>query len=60
MYDMEKLKPIALDDLIRLGSRHDGGYVLPRRAIAAMDILRRVCKRRRGVSDAQLPTGVSQ
>jgi hypothetical protein len=39
MYDMEKLKPITLDDLIRLGSRHDGGYVLPRRAIAATDIL---------------------
>jgi hypothetical protein len=30
MYGMEKLKPVALDDLVRLGSRHDGGYVLPR------------------------------
>jgi hypothetical protein len=27
MYDMGKLKPVALDDLIRLGSRNDGGYV---------------------------------
>jgi hypothetical protein len=39
MYDVEKLKPVALDDLIRVGSKHDGGYVLPRRAIAATDIL---------------------
>jgi hypothetical protein len=39
MYDIERLRPVALDDLVRLGSRHDGGYVLPRRAIAATDIL---------------------
>jgi hypothetical protein len=35
MYDIEMLKPIAPDDLVRLGQRYDGGYVLPRRAIAA-------------------------
>jgi hypothetical protein len=39
MYDIEKLRPIALDDLIRIGQRNDGGYVLPRRAIAATNIL---------------------
>jgi hypothetical protein len=39
MYDIEKLRPIALDDLVRIGRKYDGGYVVPRRAIAATNIL---------------------
>ena len=30
-----KFKPLATDDLIRLGGRHDGGYVIPARAVDA-------------------------
>ena len=27
----DKLRPIAVDDLIRVGRANDGGYVLPRK-----------------------------
>jgi hypothetical protein len=33
--DLAPYRPIALDDLVRVGRDHDGGYVIPRRALAA-------------------------
>jgi hypothetical protein len=39
MYDLKKLKPIYLDDLVRVGSKEDGGYVLSTRQIKQTEIL---------------------
>jgi hypothetical protein len=33
--DLAPYRPIALDDLVRVGRDHDGGYVIPRRALSA-------------------------
>jgi hypothetical protein len=34
---LDFLKPLAIDDLARFGSRGDGGYLLPSRSIAGLD-----------------------
>jgi hypothetical protein len=39
IYDIEKYHPINLDDLIRLGNKFDGGYVISKRQIQKTDIL---------------------
>jgi hypothetical protein len=39
MYDLKKLHPVALDDLVRVGRHADGGYVLSERQIKATDNL---------------------
>jgi Methyltransferase FkbM domain len=35
----QRLRPIAFDDLVRLGRQNDGGYVVPRRVVEAADSL---------------------
>jgi hypothetical protein len=39
MYTLEKLHPIHLDDLIRVGKNNDGGYVLSSRQVENTEIL---------------------
>ena len=39
MYAIEKYRPIALDDLIRLGDKQDGGYVISKRQIEQTETL---------------------
>ncbi|MDR1667962.1 MAG: hypothetical protein LBS03_09805 [Bacteroidales bacterium] len=39
MYDLKKLRPIRMDDLIRIGRNADGGYILSRRQIAQTEVL---------------------
>jgi hypothetical protein len=39
MLDMEKCHPVELDDLVRVGSDFDGGYVLSERMIEKTKIL---------------------
>lgn len=36
---LESLRPSHFDDLVRVGRDHDGGYILPRSAIVASDVL---------------------
>lgn len=37
--DFDWLKPTVVDDLLRLGSEYDGGYVIPERLIADAEVL---------------------
>ncbi len=39
MYKLEQIKPIQLDDLVRCGNKHDGGYVLSQRQIDKTKVL---------------------
>jgi hypothetical protein len=39
MYDLKKYQPIHLDDLMRLGRKCDGGYVLSRKQIEKTEVL---------------------
>jgi hypothetical protein len=39
MFDFNKCHPIAVDDLVRVGNDHDGGYILSKRQIAQTHIL---------------------
>jgi hypothetical protein len=39
MYELEKLHPIQIDNLIRLGREGDGGYVILKQQIEKTDIL---------------------
>ena len=38
-YSLAPYRPIALDDLVRVGRDHDGGYVISRRTITASRVL---------------------
>jgi hypothetical protein len=37
--DLSFLTPIVVDDLIRIGADHDGGYVIPKFLVSATDTL---------------------
>jgi hypothetical protein len=39
VYNLERYHPVELDDLIRIGRDHDGGYVISKRQIEKTDIL---------------------
>jgi hypothetical protein len=39
MYNLERYHPVELNDLVRLGRDHDGGYVVSKRQIEKTDIL---------------------
>jgi hypothetical protein len=39
MFDFYKCHPIKLDNLVRVGNVHDGGYILSKRQIEKTDIL---------------------
>jgi hypothetical protein len=39
VYDLEKYRPVQLDDLIRLGRKFDGGYVISKRQIEKTKVL---------------------
>jgi hypothetical protein len=39
MYDLKKYQPIELDDLIRLGRKYDGGYVLSNSQVENTEVL---------------------
>jgi hypothetical protein len=36
---LQALRPVVIDDLVRLGAPHDGGYVLPRSGVLVADAL---------------------
>ena len=38
-FDLAPYRPVALDDLVRVGRDHDGGYVISRRSLAATRVL---------------------
>jgi hypothetical protein len=39
MYNLKKLHPIQIDDLVRIGNNFDGGYILSKRQIDATSVL---------------------